>query len=41
MAYVVKENIIVSIDDLYTIAQGDSNTFSVKIHRDSLGNLIN
>lgn len=41
MAYVIREDIIASIDELVNIKQGESNNFTIKLQRDFLGNELN
>lgn len=41
MAYVVKEDIIASIDESVNIMQGSANTYSILLQRDLLGNQLN
>jgi len=41
MAYVVKEDMIASIDNTININQGDSNIYEITLHRDFIGNQLN
>ena len=41
MAYVVREDIIASIDETYNIIQGNSHTYTINLYKDNIGNYLN